>query len=122
MYIEKSPVTPLVNFNEVTGNLEISGRSISEKSVDFYKPLLNWVASYSESPQSSSTLELKLEHINTYSSKCIMDIFKKLESLNRDKYKVHIIWHVNKADKEIKQLGKDYQSIIDLHMDIVESN
>ena len=120
LYIKESQTTPLVNLDEGTDQFKIYGRSISEKSFDFYKPLLEWVADYSKNPKSSTSLEIKLEYINTYSSKCLVDIFKKLEEINQKNYKVQILWLIKKADEEMKELGQDYQSIIDIPMDIVE--
>lgn len=44
--IEPTRVTPRVLFLE--GHIELRGRSISENSTDFYKPLAAWVDSYVE--------------------------------------------------------------------------
>ena len=40
---EGTPKTPTVNFNADDGIVEIKGRSIPENSIEFYKPLVDWL-------------------------------------------------------------------------------
>ena len=75
---EGSAKTPVVEFSS-NGELLLKGRSIPENSIEFYKPLIEWLESYSESPNSTTVLSVQLEYFNTSSSKCILDVFKKLE-------------------------------------------
>ena len=79
--IEGTPKTPTVNFNAESGVLEIKGRSIPENAVEFYKPLVDWIGSYGDSAKPQTTVNIQLEYFNTSSSKCILDVFKKLELL-----------------------------------------
>ena len=72
--------TPTVNFNYNEGNLELRGRSIPENSIEFYKPLVDALDAYSKNPKSLTRVNIHLEYFNTSSSKCILDIFKKLEA------------------------------------------
>ena len=48
--IEGTPKTPTVKFDSTEGVFEIKGRSIPENSVEFYKPLVDWLDSYKETP------------------------------------------------------------------------
>ena len=41
--IEGTPKTPTVKFDASEGVFEIKGRSIPENSVEFYKPLVDWL-------------------------------------------------------------------------------
>ncbi|MFT5184824.1 MAG: hypothetical protein ACI84C_001959, partial [Flavobacteriales bacterium] len=52
--IQGSPKTPTVNFISSEGLLEIKGRSIPENSIEFYKPLIDWIESYAQQPNDSS--------------------------------------------------------------------
>ena len=74
--------TPTVNFNS-NGVIEIKGRSIPENSIEFYKPLVDWLDVYSSKPQVITEVNVQLEYFNTSSSKCILDVFKKLEGLQQ---------------------------------------
>ena len=47
---EGSAKTPVVEFSS-NGELLLKGRSIPENSIEFYKPLIEWLESYSWHPQ-----------------------------------------------------------------------
>jgi hypothetical protein len=118
--MEGSPKTPTVNFDEASGVLEVKGRSIPENSVEFYKPLNEWVESYGNSPQSVTTFEVKLEYFNTSSSKCILDLFKLLENLNGNNTEVKVNWYFEEDDEDMEEAGEDYQAIINLPFKMIE--
>ncbi len=44
--IEGTPKTPTIKFDAKEGVFEIKGRSIPENSVEFYKPLVDWLENY----------------------------------------------------------------------------
>jgi hypothetical protein len=48
--IEGTPKTPTVTMNPETGLVEIKGRSIPENSIEFYKPIVDWLEDYAGSP------------------------------------------------------------------------
>jgi hypothetical protein len=81
--------TPSVTFNN-SGMLELKGRSIPENSLEFYKPLIDWVESYNRAPAAETNVHVQLEYFNTSSSKCLLDFFKRLESIGN---KVFIHWY-----------------------------
>lgn len=112
--IEGTPKTPEVNFSGSDGQLEISGRSIPENSVEFYNGILSWLDRYSATPQEKTVMDVKLEYFNTSSSKCILDVFKKLESLNKSGSDVVINWFYEADDEDMLEAGEDYDAIIDL--------
>ena len=82
--IDPTVKTPKVNFDAGTGILEIEGRSIPENSTEFYKPIFEWLDNYITSPNSKTVFNFKLEYFNTSSSKCILDLFRKLEKLHNN--------------------------------------
>lgn len=113
LILEGSPKTPTVNFNATTGVLELKGRSIPENSIEFYKPIYDWVDNYMQVAKPETTVNVVLEYFNTSSSKCILDFFKKLEALNNSgKTKVTIHWHYEEDDEDMLEAGEDYQAII----------
>ena len=114
---EGSAKTPLVEFN-TNGELLLKGRSIPENSIEFYKPLLEWIESYSESPNSLTVLNVQLEYFNTSSSKCILDVFKKLESVSGSE--VSVKWYYEEDDEDMLEAGEDYEAIIDLPFEMIE--
>ena len=83
--IDGTPKTPTILFDINGGVLDIKGRSIPENSIEFYKPLVDALDKYSVATKSATTVNIQLEYFNTSSSKCILDIFKKLNPLEIDK-------------------------------------
>lgn len=120
LHLEGSAKTPSIHFDAASGNLELKGRSIPENSVEFYKPLNDWIDSYGKSPVSDTTVDVKLEYFNTSSSKCILDLFKKLESISGEKTKVTVNWYFEEDDEDMEEAGQDYKAIIGLDFNIIE--
>ena len=115
--IEGSAKTPTVEFNS-KGDLHLKGRSIPENSIEFYKPLIDWIGNYSQNSNSDTVLNVQLEYFNTSSSKCILDVFKKLEAISGSN--VSIKWHYEEDDEDMLEAGEDYEAIIDLPFEMIE--
>ena len=118
--IEGTPKTPSVKFDAATGILEIKGRSIPENSIEFYKPLVDWLDKYSEDPVSQTVVNIHLEYFNTSSSKCILDVFKKLELIHKAKNDVVVNWYYEEDDEDMLEAGEDYESIIRIPFKMIE--
>lgn len=120
LVLEGSAKTPSVKFDAENGVLELKGRSIPENSVEFYKPLNDWIDAYGGSPKPVTILDMKLEYFNTSSSKCILDLFKQLEGLNGKGTEVKVNWYFEEDDEDMEEAGEDYQAIIGLEFKMVE--
>jgi len=118
--IEGTPKTPTVHFDAGQGVFKLEGRSIPENSVEFYKPLVDWLDQYKEKPLPKTTVEVKLEYFNTSSSKCILDVFKKLEMIHKAKNDVEIKWYYEEDDEDMLEAGEDYESIIRVPFEMIE--
>ncbi|WP_421920057.1 DUF1987 domain-containing protein [Marinifilum sp.] len=122
LVIEGSPKTPSINLDGSNGAFLIEGRSIPENSLDFYKPVMEWLDSYINAPQEETDVTIKLEYFNTSSSKCILDVFKKLESIYKRGKKVVINWHYEIDDEDMLEAGEDYQSIVKIPFFMIEDD
>jgi hypothetical protein len=109
--IEPTKVTPEVLFLE--GHLEIRGRSISENSTDFYRPLEEWVASYVEQTELRTRVIFSFEFINTASTKWVYAIVKRLALYRNVRDLVSIEWYYEKGDDDQYELGQIIHSFID---------
>ncbi len=117
---EGTPKTPYVRFDGDKGIIEIKGRSIPENSIEFYKPLIDWLEEYGELAQNETAVNVQLEYFNTSSSKCILDIFKKLELIHKKGRKVDVNWYYEEDDEDMFEAGEDYQSIINIPFKMIE--
>lgn len=118
--IEGTPKTPSVNMNPQTGVVEIKGRSIPENSIEFYKPIVDWLEEYANGPAEKTVVNVQLEYFNTSSSKCILDVFKKLEVLKKDQNDVIINWYYEEDDEDMLEAGEDYESIIKVPFKMIQ--
>jgi hypothetical protein len=107
--------TPSVNFSAETGVLELKGKSIPENSVEFYRPVFEWLDKYNSQPAKKTHIIVQLEYFNTSSSKCLLDIFRKLESLHKStKSEVSLTWLYEEEDEDMMEAGEDYKTIVKL--------
>jgi len=120
LIIEGTLKTPTVRFDAEEGVIEIKGRSIPENSVEFYKPLVDWLEEYKKNPKPKTTVNIQLEYFNTSSSKCILDVFKKLEAIHKAKNEVEINWYYEEDDEDMLEAGEDYESIIRIPFKMIE--
>lgn len=118
LHLEASPKTPLVLFNASTGILRLEGKSIPENSVEFYRPLIEWMEAYAAQPSAKTVLELCLEYFNTSSSKCLLDVFKKLEHLSTSS-EVSILWYYDIEDEDMREVGEDYQALLQVPITLI---
>jgi len=120
IFIEGTLKTPMVKFDGKTGIVEIKGRSIPENSIEFYKPLVDWLEEYAKKPLEKTQVNVQLEYFNTSSSKCILDVFKKLEAIHKTKHDVVINWYYEEDDEDMLEAGEDYESIIRVPFKMIE--
>ncbi|WKZ66411.1 MAG: DUF1987 domain-containing protein [Flavobacteriales bacterium] len=120
LHLEGSPKTPYVHFDPASGLLELKGRSIPENSIDFYKPLIDWIDRYSRQPSERTALHVQLEYFNTSSSKCILDVFKRLEPIRAAGNEVTVLWHYEADDEDMLEAGEDYSGIINIPFKMIQ--
>ncbi len=117
--LEGTGRTPEVSFDALTGNLLIAGRSIPENSIAFYQPLFDWLDEYVKSPSVKTLFEFNLEYFNTSSSKCILDMLRKLELLSEKNQNTLVKWYFDEGDEDMEESGNDFKSLINLEIELV---
>jgi hypothetical protein len=112
--------TPGIMLNAAEEIFEMSGRSLPEDVVKFYKPILDWLDDYMQSPNEQTVFNFKLSYFNTASSKIILDIMIKLEGMYKDGKNITIKWHYPSDDEDMEEAGKEYADIVDIPVELVE--
>ena len=111
--------TPKIDFDPISGNLKIEGKSYPANVTEFYKPIFDWLNKYFKQPAYETTFHLKLDYFNTASSKVIMDLLYKLEDIhNRVNHKIKVIWYYPEDDEDIYETGVEYSELIDLPFEL----
>ncbi len=116
--IEPTNLTPFVLLDE-SGKLELSGRSIPENSLEFYQPVYEWLDEYLTNPPEKTVFEVKLDYFNTSSSKCILDILKKIDKLEAKGLDVLVKWYYSENDEDMKEAGEDYGDLLEAPFDLI---
>ena len=119
LIIKGEAKTPTVEFNYSNGELVISGRSIPENSIEFYKPIIEWLELLKVSDKDKIVLDIKLEYFNTSSSKCILDVFKKLEEIRAVGKEASIRWFFESDDEDMEEAGQDFSAIIKVPLELI---
>lgn len=121
LVIEKTYSTPAVNFEVKTGMLRIEGRSIPENPSLFYDPLTSWINEYFQTEFNPSTkLDIKLDYINSGSSKSILAMLKAIKSFCDVGKSCQVNWHFEEDDESIRDLGKHFKSVLKMPFNLVE--
>ena len=117
--MEKTQNTLGVNFNSESGICQLTGSSYPENSIKFFKPLIDWIKQYGEQGKSGMTLDLRINYINTSSTKCILDIFEFLEGLHKEKGNIKINWYYPDDEDDLRETGEELIEHLKLPMDFI---
>jgi len=112
--IQGTDDTPTVILDKENNIFEISGRSLPEDVVVFYKPILEWLDEYKNDPLDQTVFNFKLEYFNTASSKLLLDVLLKLEDIHNDGHEVLVKWHYPDDDEDMEEAGEEYSDIVDV--------
>ena len=114
LHIAATAKTPEIAFDAEANRLMLSGRSIPENAVEFYRPLLDWAQGVSD--ETSMVVQIQLEYFNTSSSKCLLDLFKRLEVSSS----LEVLWYFDSDDEDMLEAGEDCDHIVGLPFKFVE--
>jgi hypothetical protein len=81
IFTEGGLKTPHIDFNHLTGELILSGRSIPENAAKVYEPLLKWISIYVKSPRQVTNFRLNLEYFNSSTTIWLAKLIKALAKI-----------------------------------------
>ncbi len=116
--IESTHKTPRVILDPENGIFELSGRSIPEDALGFYKPIFDWLDAYAKAPLPVTHVRFDLEYFNTSSSKNILEILKRLEAIHTNGHEVRVTWYYDEDDEDMEETGQDYQALLNLPIEL----
>jgi len=120
--IEATVKTPSISLDSASGNISISGISIPENPLEFFKPLDDELESYISKPSSLTNLEFKLEYFNTSTTLIIRNVIRKLESI-KDRTSLNVKWYFENDDEDMQEAGDEFKLLFkDVKFDIIGVN
>ena len=110
MIKKETKFTPYIELDPERGIVEIRGKSYPENSFEFYKPIMEWIENYFQSPQKLTKLNIELVYFNSSSSKFLFDLFEFLENRTGSESKIVINWIYDKENDMIEEAGQEFQA------------
>jgi hypothetical protein len=107
IHFDATSSTPFVSFVD-NRKLVITGRSISENEITFYKPIIAWASMLQVK---LLEVDVELEYVNSRSSKKLFQLFKVMD-VNPDIKKLIINWHYDEGDDDALLKGQVYQEAL----------
>jgi SiaC family regulatory phosphoprotein len=117
IFFESTPKTPQVDFNCISGDLILSGRSIPENATELYEPLLKWVNEYIQQPRQTTNFRINLEYFNTASSIWLAKLVRALSRMSDSEniLFIHLYFSVEEFDSMETEDVKDALSpVVDI--------
>jgi hypothetical protein len=119
-HIDRTDTSPQIDLDLDQGVLEFIGRSLPHNSEQFYSRVYRWLEEYLQEPKGETTVNMKLDYLDTSSSKHLYNIFQKLDAVSERGQRVQVNWHYETGDEEMADTGKDYQSLFGLDFTFIE--
>jgi hypothetical protein len=120
LHIDRTETSPGIDMDLEHGHIEFIGRSLPANSEAFYNRVYRWLDEYIKQPRPETTVDLKLDYLDTSSSKHFYNIFDKLNAVTERGQHVQVNWHYETGDEEMAETGKDYQSLFQIDFDFIE--
>ncbi len=117
LYIEPAAKTPQVDFNHLSGELILSGRSIPENAAKLYDKVLKWVNEYVKNPRHTTNLRINLEYFNTSSAIWLAKVIESLCTIKNSEYTliIHIYFSIDDYDNmETDDLKDELHPLINM--------
>ncbi|MDQ3394085.1 MAG: DUF1987 domain-containing protein, partial [Bacteroidota bacterium] len=71
-------------------------------------------------PNEVTILYVKLEYFNTSSSKCLVEVFRKLEKLHNIGKEIKIRWFYEAEDEDMLESGEDFKEILKIPIELLK--
>ena len=119
-YVKKTFNTPEVFFSPSEGLLKIEGRSIPENPGDFFDDIIIVITQYYKDPKELTKVDIKLEYINSGSSKYMLELMRILKRNYDAGHDCIVNWYYEEDDESIQELGQHYQATVHIPFKIID--
>ncbi|MBN2890711.1 MAG: DUF1987 domain-containing protein [Bacteroidales bacterium] len=119
LQISPKDTTPKIILDEKNGQFTFCGNSYPENANEFYKPIINWITKYSESPRLFTLFEFKFNILSTSSQKELIKILKSIEK-TAESSAVVVRWYYNKKDEDSLTFGMEFSQLFNIDFKLVE--
>lgn len=120
LHLLPSEDEPEILLDKKDNIIRFSGKSMPEDPGKAFKPVMEWVSEYLESPNPSTLIEFRMDYYNSSTARFFVEILQKFEELSEKGAKVRIQWYYHHDDLVIRERGEDLQAVIHLPFEFVK--
>lgn len=120
LHIDRTETSPEIDLDLEHGVIGFTGRSLPANSEQFYSRVYRWLDDYLKRPRLATTVNMKMDYLDTSSSKHLYNIFDRLNTVSERGHQVKVNWHFETGDEEMAETGKDYQNFFRLDFEFIE--
>jgi hypothetical protein len=117
--IDAAKDTLSVNCDARTGVMDMHGISYPQDAAEFFSPVFDWLEEYITLVNAPLTLNLRINYLNTSSTKCLFDLIDRMEDYFKTGGKVAINWYYKRNDEDIKETGLEFKEDMILPFEII---
>jgi hypothetical protein len=108
--------TPEVSYS-VSGQMcSLIGVSTPVDSMDFYRPIIQWVVDHQNEIVEGTKFEFQLNYFNSSSMKALLWLIQQISELIQSGKKWQMVWVVLEEDEFMQEGGEAIQSLIDAEL------
>ena len=119
-FIKKTFNTPEIQIIASEGTIRIEGRSIPEDPGDFFERIIQQVNEYYHQPQILTKIDIKLEYVNSGSSKFLLEILRIIRRNYESGHDCIVNWYFEEDDESIQELGIHYQNTLKIPFRLID--
>lgn len=122
LQVNKTDLTPYVDFNSETRMMKMEGSCIPENSHVFFVPIIKWIdelfADSSIDKNDEYELNITCEYYNSSSAKMFVYLFDKIAEIQKDGYQLKVVWNCFMDDPDLVESIEDFVSITNAAIEI----
>jgi hypothetical protein len=119
-FVKRTFNTPEVELRPSEGLLKIEGRSIPEDPGEYFDVILHKLEDYYQNPQKVTRIDIKLEYINSGSSKYMLELLRIVKRYYDKGFECLINWFYEEDDESILELGQHYKNTIAIPFKLID--
>ena len=129
LYIEKTDITPEINFSPEENIFLIRGTSSPEDVRALYYPVIDWIRIFIDdllvgeyenfNKNNPLKFRIDLSYFNSSSAKFFYDIFCELKRVSDSDIPVDVEWYYDEEDTDMREAGGDISQLAELEFKFI---
>ncbi|MDD2195818.1 MAG: DUF1987 domain-containing protein [Bacteroidales bacterium] len=111
--------TPEVLIDRDSGTVSFTGKLLPEDSLAFFSPIEEQLKNYISQPNQITTVNLRLEYMNSSSQKRVLGLLATLQNLTNSGLEVYINWYYPEDDEDLLDEGRDLSQMLEKPLNII---